>query len=101
MPLPLEVELEVSQDAPGGQEGAGHAGEDLPAADVPGAAGLGGACGLFHQLAVQLVPQRLQILARLQQTLDQRHRVRHALQVLQGAEHLQSLLLQGGVAPQS
>lgn len=93
------MQLEVSEDAPGGHEGAGHAGQDLPAAQVAGAAGLRRPRGLLDELAVDLVPQRPQLLARLQDALDDGHRVGHALQVLQGVEHLQGLLLQRCAAP--
>lgn len=88
------MELEVSEDAPGRNEGAGHAGQDLPAAQVPGAAGLRRPCRLLDQLAEELVPQRSELLAGLQDALDDGHRVGHALQVLQRAEHLERLFLQ-------
>lgn len=96
---PLEVQLEVSEDAPGGHEGAGHAGQDLPAAQVAEAARLRRPRGLLDELAVDLVPQRSQLLACLQDALDDGHWVGHALQVLQGAEHLQGFFLQRGAAP--
>lgn len=96
--LPLEVELEVSEDAPGRDEGAGHAGQDLPAAEVPGAAGLRRSRRLLDQLAEELVPQRFELLAGLQDALDDGHRVGHALQVLQRAEHFEGFVLQRRVA---
>lgn len=76
------MELEVSEDAPGWDEGAGHAGQYLPAAQVPGAAGLRRPRRLLDQLAEELVPQRSELLAGLQDALDDGHRVGHALQVL-------------------
>lgn len=93
------MQLEVSEDAPGGHEGAGHAGQDLPATQVAWAAGLRRPRGLLDELAVDLVPQRPQLLARLKNALDDWHRVSHALQVLQGTEHLQSFLLQCCAVP--
>lgn len=93
------MQLEISQDAPGGHEGAGHAGQDLPAAQVACAAGLRRPRRLLDELAVDLVPQRPQLLARLQDALDDGHWVGHAIQVLQGAEHLQGFLLQRGAVP--
>lgn len=101
MPIPLQVELEVSEDAPGRDEGAGHAGQDLPAAEVPGAGGLRRPHRLLDQLAVELVPQRSELLAGLQEALDDGHRVGHALQVLQRAEHFEGFVLQRRVAPVS
>lgn len=91
------MELEVSEDAPGRYEGAGHAGHDLPAAEVPRAAGLRRPCRLLDQLAVELISQRFELLAGLQDALDDGHRVGYALQVLQRAEHLEGFLLQRGV----
>lgn len=88
------MELEVSEDAPGRDEGAGHAGQDLPAAQVSGAAGLRRPHRLLDQLAEELVPQRSELLAGLQDALDDGHRVGHALQVLQRAEHLERFFLQ-------
>lgn len=99
--LPLEVELEVSEDAPGGDEGAGHAGQDLPDAEVCRAPWLVGPRGLFDQLTVELVPQGAELLARLQDPLDDGHQVGHALQVLQRAEDFQGFVLQRGVASAS
>lgn len=96
--VPLEVELEVSEDAPGRDEGAGHAGQDLPAAEVPGAARLRRPRRLLDQLAEELVPQRFELLAGLQDALDDGHRVGHALQVLQRAEHFEGFVLQRRVA---
>lgn len=98
MLIPLQVELEVSEDAPGWDEGAAHAGQDLPTAEVPGAARLRRPCRLLDQLAVELVPQRFELLARLQDALDDGHRVGHALQVLQRAEHFEGFVLQRRVA---
>lgn len=93
------MELEVSEDAPGGDEGAGHAGQDPPDAEVAGASRLRRARRLFDQLTVELVPQGAELLARLQDPLDDGHRVGHALQVLQRAEDFEGFALQRGVAP--
>ncbi len=98
MPIPLQVKLEVSEDAPGWDEGAGHAGQDLPAAEVPGAAGLRRPCRLLDQLAEELVPQRFELLAGLQDALDNGYWVGYALQVLQRAEHFEGFILQRRVA---
>lgn len=92
------MELEVSEDAPGRDERAGHAGQDLPAAEVAGASGLRRPRGLLDQLAEELVPQRFELLAGLQDALDDGHRVGHALQVLQRAEHFEGFGLQRRVA---
>lgn len=93
------MELEVSEYAPRGDKGAGHAGQDLPAAEVPRTARLRRPCGLFDQLAVELITQRFELLTRLQDALDDGNRVSHSVQVLQGAEHLEGFVLQSRVAP--
>lgn len=98
MPIPLQVELQVSEDAPCGDERAGHAGQDLPAAEVSGAARLWRTSRLLDKLAEELVPQRFELLAGLQDTLDYGHWVSHALQVLQRAEHFEGFFLQRCVA---
>lgn len=92
------MELEVSEDAPGGDEGAGHAGQDLPAAEVPRAARLRRPRRLLDQLTEELVPQGFELLAGLQDALDDGDRVSHALQVLQRAEHFEGFFLQRRVA---
>lgn len=92
------MELEVSEDAPGRDEGAGHAGQDLPAAEVPRASWLRRSCRLLDQLTVELIPQWFELLTGLQNALDDGHRVSHALQVLQRAEHLESFLLERRIA---
>lgn len=96
--VPLQVKLQVSEDAPGWDKGAGNTGQDLPAAEVPRTAWLRWSRRLLDQLTVELIPQRLELLAGLQDALDHRHRVGHSLQVLQRAEHLEGLVLQRGVA---
>lgn len=96
--LPLQVELEVLEDPPTGQEGAAQAGEDLPAAQVARAARLRRLVGLLDELAVQLVAQRAQVVPRLQDALDYGDGVRHGLQLLEGVEDLDGFILEGGVA---
>lgn len=93
------MELEVSEYAPRGDKGAGHAGQDLPAAEVPKTPGLRRPCGLFDELAVELVTQSFELLAGLQDALDDGDRVSHSIQVLQRAEHLEGFVLQSRVAP--
>lgn len=95
------MELEVSKDAPCRDECAGHAGEDLPVAQVARAAGLWRPCGLLDELAVELISQWFELLARLQDALNDGHGVSHALQMLQRAEHLEGFILQGCVASAS
>lgn len=93
------MELEVAQDAPGGHEGAGHAGQDLPAAEVSRSPRLRRPRRLLYQLTEELVPQRFELLSGLQDALDDGHGVGHALQVLQRAEDFEGFVLQGGVVP--
>lgn len=73
--LPLQVESEVTQDGATGQEGATHAGEQVPVCTVCRAVGLGHMIGLFDQLTVHLVSQWPQIVAGLQDALDDGDRV--------------------------
>lgn len=93
------MELQISEDAPAGDEGAGHAGQDLPLAEVAGAVGLRRPGRLLDQLTVELVPQGFELLARLQDALDDGDGVCHPVQMLERAEDLEGFLLQGGVAP--
>lgn len=96
--LPLQVELEVLEDAPARQEGATEACEDLPAIQVAGTARVWDFVGLFDELAVELVTQWAQVMARLQDALDDGDGVGHGLQLLQGVEDLDGFILQCGVA---
>lgn len=95
---PLEVEAQVFKHGGAGQEGAAHAGEELPVAEVCGGVGLRRAAGLLHQLAVDLVPEQPQVQTGLQHALDQRHRVPRRLQLLQTVEELHRFLPHRGVA---
>ena len=92
------MELEVAQDPAARQEGAAHAGEEVPVRAIGWAAGLGHVIGLFDELAVDLVAQRPQVLARLQDALDDGHRVQHRLHLLERVKHPHGLILQAGVA---
>lgn len=94
---PFEVKLEVAQDAAAGQEGAAHAGEQMPVGSVGGAVGVRHVIALFDQLTVDLVSQRPQVLARLQDPLHDGHGVRNRLHLLQGVEDLDGFVLQAGV----
>lgn len=81
--LPFQVELKVLEDSTARQEGAAEAREDLPAVKVAHTARMRHLGGLLDELTVQLVPQRPQVMARLQDALDDRDRVRHGLQLLE------------------
>lgn len=81
--LPFQVELEVLEDSSAGQEGTAEAGQDLPAVKVAHTARMGHLIGLLDELAVQLVPQRPQVMPRLQDALDDGDGVGHGLQLLQ------------------
>lgn len=54
--IPLKVEPEVSQDGATGQEGAAHAGEQMPVRVIGWAVGLRHMIGLLDQLAVHFIP---------------------------------------------
>lgn len=56
------MEPEVSEDAAAGQEGAAHAGEQMPVCTVGRAVGLRHVIGLFDQLTVHFISERPQIL---------------------------------------
>lgn len=73
--IPLQVELEVLEDPPAGQEGAAQAGQDLPAAQVAHAARMGHFVRLLDELAVQLVSQRPEVMSCLEDALDDGNRV--------------------------
>lgn len=90
---PLQVELQVAQDGAVGQERAAHAREQVPVGTVSGAVGLGDVIGLFDQLTVDLIAQFSQVLAGLQDSLDDGHGIRHDLHFLQGIEDLHGLVL--------
>lgn len=81
--LPFQVELEVLEDPSARQEGAAEARQDLPAVQVAHAARMGHLIGLLDELTVQLIPQRPQVVAGLQDALDDRDGVGHGLQLLQ------------------
>lgn len=53
--------------------------------------------GLFDQLTVDFISQRPQILAGLQDSLDDWHRIGHCLHLLERVENLHGLVLQAGV----
>ncbi|KAL0628763.1 putative uncharacterized protein C8orf44 [Plecturocebus cupreus] len=92
------MELEILENPSARQEGAAQARQDLPAVQVAHTAGVGHLVGLFDELAVQLVPQRSQVMPCLQDALDYWNRVRHGLQLLQGIEYLDGFILKGGIA---
>ena len=92
------MELEIAQDASAGQEGAAHTGEEVPVGAIGRIVGLGDMIGLFDQLTVDLVPEWPQVLAGLQDALDDWHRVRHRLHLLQRVEDLHRLILEAGIS---
>ena len=92
------MKLEVAQDTPAGEESAAHTGEQVPVGTIGQTVGLGNVIGLFDQLTVDLVSEWPQVLAGLQDALDDGHRVRHRLHLLQRVEYLHRLVLQAGVA---
>lgn len=96
--LPFQVELEVLEDAPAWQEGTAEARQDLPAVKVAHTARVGHLIGLLDELTVQFIPQRPQVMAGLQDALDDRDGVGHGLQLLEGVEYLDSFILEGRVA---
>lgn len=69
------MEAEVAQDGTAGQEGAAHAGEQVPVGAVGRAVGLQHVIGLFDQLTVHLVSEWPQVVAGLQDALDDVHGV--------------------------
>lgn len=69
------MKLEVAQDAPARQEGAAHAGQQVPVGPVGGAVGVRDVIGLLDQLTVDLVSQWPQVLTGLQDSLDDWHGV--------------------------
>lgn len=91
--LPPQMEAEILEDPPAGQEGAAETRQDLPAAQVAHAARVGHFGGLLDELAVELVPQRAQVVPCLQDALDYGDGVRHGLQLLQGIEDLDGFVL--------
>lgn len=95
---PLEVEAQVLEHAGSGQEGAAHAGEKLPVAQVCGGVRGGRVAGLLHQLTVDLVPEGPQVQAGLENTLDDGNGLPGRLQLLQAVEELHGLLADGAVA---
>ena len=92
------MEAQVAQDGSAGQEGAAHAGEQVPERAIGRAVWVGHVIGLLDDLAVDLVAERAQVLTSLQDALDDGHRVGHSLHLLQRVEHLHRLILETGVA---
>ncbi|KAF3845032.1 hypothetical protein F7725_008195 [Dissostichus mawsoni] len=102
---PLQVEAEVSDDDSTGEEGAAHAGEQVPVSPVGGAVRLRHMIGLLDHLTIYLknrklvlIPERAQVLAGLQDALNDGHCVRQRLHLLQGVENSHRLILQTGIA---
>lgn len=98
LPLPFQVELEVLEDGSARQEGTAEARQDLPAVQVAHTARVGHLIGLLDELAVHFVPQRPQVVPRLQDALDDGDGVGHGLQLLERIEYLDSFILEGCVA---
>ena len=89
---PLEVEPQILEHGGPGQEGAAHAGEELPVAEVCGRVRGRRVARLLHELAVDLVPECPQVQAGLQHALDNGDRLPCRLQLLQAVEELHGLL---------
>lgn len=81
--LPFQVELEVLEDSSARQEGTAEARQNLPAVQVAHTARVGHLIGLLDELTVQFIPQRPQVVARLQDALDDGDGVGHGLQLLE------------------
>lgn len=96
--LPFQVELEVLKDGSARQEGTAEARQDLPAVQVAHTARVGHLIGLLDELAVHFIPQRPQVVPRLQDALDDGDGVGHGLQLLERIEYLDSFILEGCVA---
>lgn len=91
--VPSQVEPEVAQDASAGQEGAAHARHQLPVVQVASAVRMWHVIGLFDELAVHFITEGLQIVAGLQDALDDGYGVRHCLDFLKGVEDLHCFIL--------
>lgn len=92
------MKSQILEDGGPGQEGAAHAGEQLPVTQVCSRVRSRCVAGLLHQLTVHLVAQRPQVQAGLQHTLDDRDRLPGRLQLLQAVEELHGLLTHRAVA---
>jgi len=55
MCVPFQVKLEVAQDASAGQEGAAHAGQEVPVSTIGRTVRVRDMIGLFDQLTVNLI----------------------------------------------
>lgn len=95
--LPPEMKLEVAEDSPAGQKGATHAGHQLPMVKVSRIIGLWDMVGLLDELTVHLIAEGPEIMAGLQDTLDNRDGVRHSLNLLKGIEDLHGFILEAAV----
>lgn len=58
MHTPLQVEAEVSEDGSAGEEGAAHAGEEMPVCSIGWAVRLRHVIGLLYHLTVDLKQKR-------------------------------------------
>lgn len=92
------MESQVLEHSGPRQEGAAHAGEELPVAEVCGSVRGRRVARLLHQLAVDLVAERPQVQAGLQHTLDNGNRLPCRLQLLQAVEELHGLLTHRAIA---
>ena len=97
MCVPLEVELKVAQDSAAGQEGAAHAGEQVPVGAIGRSVWVWHVIGLLDELAVDLVAQGSKVVAGLQDALDDGSGVGHSLHLLQRVKDLHCLILKAGV----
>eukprot|EP01136_Pigoraptor_vietnamica_P011498 Opistho-1_new@50414 len=93
----LEMEAQVAHKLARGDARRAQHGEEQPVAQVDDAAGLRRVDELLDDLAVHLALEVRQAQARLDDRLDQRHRVRHVLGLEQGAENVDGLLVERAV----
>lgn len=91
------MELEIAENPSTGQESAAHAAHQLPVVKVSSAVGMGHMVRLFDQLAIHFITEWLQIMAGLQNALDDGYGIRHRLNLLQGVKDLHSFILQAAV----
>lgn len=92
------MELEVTKDSPAGKESAAHAGHQLPVMKVARIAGLGHMVCLLNQLAINLITEGPEVMAGLQNALDNRNGVRHSLKLLKRVKDLHGFILEAAVA---
>lgn len=88
------MELQVSQDASTWKEGAAHASEQVPVGVACRAVWLRHVIGLFDKLAIDLISDWPEVLAGLQDSLDDGDGVSHDLHLLQRVKDLHCFILE-------